>query len=328
MVSAPEIAIATSIPPKMTRLVGGQDIGEQYQADCISSWIDAGFKVFSVNAPDEIPLLAARYPLVEFVPTDRDSGAVAGRKTPLIDDLLLVLARQDRPIVGIVNADICLETGRDWVSPITEAIPSSLLISHRLDVESWPGQPGAVTVSGAPNPYGFDLFFFEKTAILDCLAKDGAKRFYSMGMPWWDFWFPIAMAFSGYRVAPLEDPVAAHLLHPTNYDQAIWEYMAAQLIDFVLQHGADGVGGRIPELMPMIEWAQKLGPRASHEIEHWTRQREVSDRGEAWCGQYKVELALFSRVVLGTVDAGIGGNRNRSRLDPVSAVRLSPARLD
>ncbi|MEI9987047.1 MAG: hypothetical protein WDN69_30135 [Aliidongia sp.] len=60
--------------------------------------------MLSVNSPDEIPILAERYPQVEFVPTDRDAGPIAGRKTPLIDDLLLTLARQPQSIVGIINA--------------------------------------------------------------------------------------------------------------------------------------------------------------------------------------------------------------------------------
>src|ERR1700733_6230934 len=140
MSAAQEVAIATSIPPKMTRLQNGEDIGERYQADCVASWIEAGFKVYSVNAPEEIPALAGRFPQVEFMPTDRDARAVAGRKMPFIDDLLLALARQDRLIVGIVNADICLETGRDWIGPIAGAVASNVLMGPRVDVETWPNR--------------------------------------------------------------------------------------------------------------------------------------------------------------------------------------------
>jgi hypothetical protein len=311
MSSAPEIAIVTSIPPRTTREQGGSNIGDQYQADCVASWMAAGFKVLSVNVRDEIPLLAQRHPDVEFVPTDRDAGAVAGRRTPLIDDLLQVLARQPQEIVGIINADLCMEVGKNWIDCVAASVASTILIGHRLDVDSWSTRAGSLVAAGAPYTGGFDLFFFEKSAIAKCLTGAGAERYFAMGMPWWDFWLPVALALQGYRVALLREPVAGHLIHPIKYDPAVWEYLGAQFVDYVLQHTAEDTAIWVPELAPVIERARELGPRAAKEIKSWTRQRALADRGDKWSNRYKTNLELYCGLTLATLRNAIGGDRAR-----------------
>jgi hypothetical protein len=296
MATAPEVAIATSIPPTTKRLQNHEDIGERYQADCVASWLDAGFKVYSVNAPDEIPRLAARFPQVAFVPTDRDARVMLGRKTPMIDDLLLALARQDRPVVGIVNADICMETGRDWRGILGAAVGSTMVIGHRVDVETWPEKPGDTLVSGVPYRDGFDLFFFEKAAIPDCLAGDGAGLGFAMGTPWWDYWFPLTLAFKNYHLALLREPVAAHFIHPMNYEWDSWEQMAVRLVTFIWRHGAGSAVAGKPAFGRALEWAAKLGPQAVSEA-HSVGLVDPSRN------RFSVELALFSRAVLGALHA-------------------------
>ena len=62
---------------------------------CIELWIAAGFRVLSVNFPQEIPRLSPRYPQVHFIAANRDASAILGRKTPLLVDILKVLAEQN-----------------------------------------------------------------------------------------------------------------------------------------------------------------------------------------------------------------------------------------
>jgi hypothetical protein len=312
MSSIPEIALVTSIPPRMTREQDGRNIGEQYQADCVASWIAAGFKILSVNVRAEIPALAQRFPAVEFVPVDRDAASVAGRPTPLIDDLLQVLERQPQDIVGIINADLCMETGKDWIQPIKGAVASTVLIGHRLDLSHWSTVPGELVASGAPYDGGFDLFFFEKSAIAKCLTGAGAKRHFSLGMPWWDFWLPTALALQGYRVALMDRPLAGHLVHPIKYDPAVWEYMAAQFIDYVRHHVSDDTAARVPELAPMIERVRLLGRRAGEEISTWRRQRSLADRGDKWSARYRTNIELFCGLTLSTLREQIGCDGQRS----------------
>src|SRR5439155_25336785 len=112
------IVVATSIPPNVVRYENGCNVGQKYQRDCIESWLRAGFRVISLNFPDEIPELASRHPEIDFTPIDRDNSAILGRRTPLLLDILTALEDQKEEIVGIVNADILLEA-EDWTSIIT-----------------------------------------------------------------------------------------------------------------------------------------------------------------------------------------------------------------
>ena len=43
------MTVYTSIPPAMTRIVQGEEVGPTYQNACIDSWKEAGFKVVSLN---------------------------------------------------------------------------------------------------------------------------------------------------------------------------------------------------------------------------------------------------------------------------------------
>ena len=311
MSPTPEIALVTSIPPRVWREQDGRNIGEQYQMDCVNSWHAAGFKVLSVNPRDEIPLLSARYPLVEFVPTDRDSGPIAGRKTPLIDDLLLTLAAQPQAIVGIINADLCMEVGKDWMEPIKQAVASTVLIGHRLDVFSWATKAGELVAQGAPYTGGFDLFFFEQAAIAKCLEAAGSQRYFAMGMPWWDFWLPVSLAMQGYRVAMLQEPVAGHLVHPVKYDESVWEYLGAQFVDYVQQQAAAGGIVTVPELMPVIEQARELAPRAAKELKSWDRSRPLASRGDKFSERYRKNLELYCGLTLNTLRGAIEGRSDR-----------------
>ena len=311
MLPEPEIAIVTSIPPRLMREQNGRNIGDKYQVDCVSSWVAAGLNVLSVNVPDEIPELAQRFPQVQFVPAERDARAIAGRPTPLIDDLLRVLARQPQSVVGIINADLCLEARRDWIDGVRAAVASTILIGHRLDVGGWSTQAGEIVANGVPYIGGFDLFFFERNAIPDFLARGGAGQCFSIGMPWWDFWLPVAMALQGCRVALLERPVAAHLVHPIKYDPAVWEHAGAQFIDYVQRQAADPAAKVAPELAPVVERARELAPRAAKEIRQWTRGRTLDDRGDKWSGRYKTSLELYCGLTLETLRNAIGVHGQR-----------------
>src|SRR4051812_19506683 len=104
-----DIVIATSIPPKLSRINDGRPFGEDYQDLCIRSWRQCGFRILSVNHPGEIEVLSPRYPEVSFVPVHRDAREMSGRQTPYIADLLSALADRAEAVAGIANSDILFE---------------------------------------------------------------------------------------------------------------------------------------------------------------------------------------------------------------------------
>lgn len=293
-----DIAVATSIPPVLRRQQGGRDIGLAYQASCVRSWLEAGFKVLSVNAPDEIELLAPRYPDIEFVAAERDVSAISGRKMPLIEDLLQALSRQAQPILGIINADLCFETGCDWASTIAPAITATLLIGHRFDIPFWPETAGAGTVSGVPYEFGYDLFFFEKRTLPAALTASAGGRRFAMGLPWWDWWLPLVFGLNGYRLALLTAPMAAHLAHPANYDIAIWERMGAETLDYAANAGTTSNN---TSWQQVVAAALRLAPTAARELDRWVPGGALAQRIDVESHRYRSGLIMFSNLLLGTL---------------------------
>jgi hypothetical protein len=216
------IVVATSIHSTVVRHESGRDVGQQYQSHCIESWIGAGFRVLSLNFPDEISELAPRYPNVQFIALKRDDGARSGR-TPLLSELLNVLAGQDEDIVGIINADILLEE-KDWTSAIVPATKGAIAVAQRVDMKSFEDR------NQTPYPHGFDLFFFERREIPAAI-----ERPFAMGLPWWDYYLPIAFSLRRLRINLLTAPVAFHLQHPTSYSMPVWRKMAREFAEFVVE---------------------------------------------------------------------------------------------
>jgi hypothetical protein len=243
----PGIVVATSIPPNVVRYQNGYDVGQKYQRDCIQSWIRAGFRVLSLNFPDEIPRLASQHPEIEFTEIDRDNAAILGRRTPLLLDIVAALEDQKEEIVGVVNADILLED-EDWTSIVSEAVQGAIAVAHRYDVEAFEESSGAL-------PYldGYDVFFFERKEI-----QKQIRHSFALGLPWWDYVLPISFLLRGLRVNLLTSPVAFHLQHPTNFNAMTWRYMAKEFSEFVIEFSAGRCGLVERDLARIIWLCQKV----------------------------------------------------------------------
>src|SRR5271154_4665358 len=199
-----KIAVVTSIPPKLERFDGRNPIGETYQRLCIESSIACGFRIISVNDREEIGQLSTQYPEVTFVQADRNASEISGRKTPFIADLLTALSKTPENTVGIINSDILFEPSRFWLEELPQAVKQSAVLGRRYDTVS--------LSRSIPEKYlwGFDGLFFEKEKISAII--EGSLPF-AMGMPWWDCWLPVALAFKGCEIRILESPSIIHLDH-------------------------------------------------------------------------------------------------------------------
>jgi len=246
------IVVATSIPPKTIRYdESGREVGQAYQQSCIQSWTDAGFRILSLNFPEETPHLISHYPMVDFITVDCDNATRLGRKTPLISDFLRVLAEQNERIIGILNADILLEN-HDWINVINRSTRKALAVAHRADVLSLD--------CNDPVSYrdGYDLFFMERKSI-----PQGITYPFAMGLPWWDYCLPIYSMLRGLPVNIIASPMAFHLQHAMNYMWESWQYMAHEFAKFVLEYAA----GASPEtlvqehLSPVIKLSRKIAAK-------------------------------------------------------------------
>ena len=88
------ILIATSIAP-YSRL--------NIQEKAISSWINHGFSVQSLNTVNEINLLQPKFPNVEFIIQARTASLAVGKPMIYISDILHHFRSQNHKIVGIIK---------------------------------------------------------------------------------------------------------------------------------------------------------------------------------------------------------------------------------
>jgi tetratricopeptide (TPR) repeat protein len=243
------IAVATSIPPVLSRRNAGRAIDSEYQKLCLRSWLDCGFRVVSVNHLDEIAGLASIYPEVSFVATNRDASAVSGRRTPYIADLLCALIDTPEPVVGIINSDLVFEPSAAWREEMLRAVGGAVVTGQRHDATS--------LLEGTFRKYywGFDFFFFDIKAARDLLET--AMPF-AMGLAWWDYWLPAALSLRGRRVLTLERPTVAHLIHKEPQLDDTWRELAMRFAAFIVQEAAKHRGALPPGMNAVLPLCRAL----------------------------------------------------------------------
>ncbi|MGA7325323.1 MAG: hypothetical protein WBX25_12745 [Rhodomicrobium sp.] len=196
--------IYTSLPPVITRMAAGAEIGSSYRRACISSWRALGTKIISLNSSDEIRCLAGQHDGIEFYETEK--------APPRIVDFIEAAKASGANIAAIINADCLLIANRGIIDAAIEAAASGMVLFERLNVN-----PEDLCPTGM-DCYGFDFFLFD-TKILDQVSFDDQLQ---IGSPWWDLWFPLAYRCGNGEVFCLEGPALLHLDHSRGFSQESW----------------------------------------------------------------------------------------------------------
>jgi hypothetical protein len=250
MGTASGIVVATSIPPKLSRVDAGVAVGESYQRLCIESWLACGFSVFSVNHSEEIAVLASRYPEVQFVETDRDLSQLTGRRNPLLGDLLGVLATRMEDVAGIINSDVVLDPGADWETALKKLTMGHVVIAQRHETASLQNGPLLRYA------YGYDCFFFKPAYAQRVAPKSPA---FGMGVPWWDYWLPLALSLEGPGILACEDAPVVHLTHSTAWQPILWRKSGVTFVRFLLDNIKAPPAGLASVLMRLRDFAALEG---------------------------------------------------------------------
>lgn len=191
------VTIATSLVPK--------DVDNQKKA--INSWKNLGFRVVSINAPEEMDILRPNFPDMEFVAATRDARARYGKPYIYFDDFLTYFTNQDCRICGMINSDIHLDKDNFHAIVYKEAM-NSLVYGPRVNVDSLDTSKGTMDI------YGFDYFFFDKR-LISCFPQEE----FCIGLPLWDYWVPLVAASNKVPMKKIVTPVAYHVKHHLNYEQ-------------------------------------------------------------------------------------------------------------
>lgn len=191
-----EVVIATSIAP------GNIDI----QRQAVSSWINLGFNVISINTIEEIEIIKGDFPNVKFIQAKRSAKEKYGKPYIYFDDLLSCLENCGSRICGIINSDIILK-GQDIKEVICREAIDSLVFGARINIDN------INNLNGAVYEWGFDYFFFDKK-----LIPYYPKEEFCLGQPWWDWWIILIPILKGFKVKKVVNPFAYHLKHNLNWN--------------------------------------------------------------------------------------------------------------
>lgn len=214
--------MTTTQPVFVTSLAPKGRPGVQEQA--IASWLALEARVISVNTSQEISLLSSQFPGVTFRPLGRTAQAEAGRPVPYIDDLLAVCAEdctgQQAPL--LINADIVLAQRPASLRKILQVAEAGTLIcGARVDVDdvaqAQQALSGGQAVSGELSG-GYDYFAIPRP-FLDLLTTRLTDSRLALGMPFWDYWLPLAALLAGTATTAVEIPFALHGRHGSDWDQ-------------------------------------------------------------------------------------------------------------
>lgn len=190
------VTIATSIMPRR--------LDEQLAA--IDTWLRLGFEVISVNVSGEVEHLRELFPAVHFVEVRPLEQEGSRRFHVPINSLLDCLTSSSGAICGIVNSDISFRVRENFTAFIEDNAAGGMVFGSRIDVD------GSVEVSAEEYCLGFDYFFFDK-GILPRISRTDFR----LGMPYWDYWFPLALYLRRTVVKRLVSPVAYHICHDTSW---------------------------------------------------------------------------------------------------------------
>jgi hypothetical protein len=164
----------------------------------VDNWESSGFKVTSVNSSEEANIL--RTADVEVLEVESDQNRLK------ISEIMSAIADTGTPIAGFINADCRFIQPLDS-ERIKMFVKSSLVLAERIDVNETGGAATFLSL-------GFDAFFFD-TATLRSLPDTD----YRIGMPWWDYWFPLVMQRSGLALKRFSCPILLHTAHRLNWDE-------------------------------------------------------------------------------------------------------------
>lgn len=185
-----KVVIATSLTPA--------NIAHQLAA--MQTWMQAGFKVVSINALEEIIMMQHRTAGIEFVATDRDTSNIYENQYVYIQDILTYFRIRDIGICGIINPNVFLLKPA-IAGLIRREAANSIIFGSRIDVQDLSrGQ-------GVEYNRAFDYFFFDKI-VADCYPENNE---FCLGKPWWDYWLALIPIMHGHIGKKIKDPVAACL---------------------------------------------------------------------------------------------------------------------
>jgi hypothetical protein len=197
----------------ITSISPGHRLGTEHQQACIQTWLDAGYKVYSLNAAEEIEGLQPLYPKVEFIPTRRHHKKLMGRPYVMVSAILDFAAETGADYTLIINSDIEINNSPAIVERLKATSEQGVIYMHRVNYD-------ADKATGKMYMDGVDGFFINKKW-LNIFPQSQL----CLGQCFWDFWVPYVVSKEkDVHLYWLKENYLYHKNHPIQYNRQEWEY--------------------------------------------------------------------------------------------------------
>lgn len=179
------------------------------QKVAVESWIDAGYKVVSLNCNEEIKQLKG-FIGVKFIPTFRHTKSIFKRPHITASALIDYLREQNEEFNLILNSDIIINGDTEKLKTLSN---DGVIIMNRLDFNNSIDEVNIKYFEG-----GFDGFFINKKFL-----HIFPQTILSMGQCFWDYWIPYNVIEAGERLYKFNEPYLYHQKHNTQYSSEDWK---------------------------------------------------------------------------------------------------------
>jgi glycosyltransferase involved in cell wall biosynthesis len=221
---ATPITLLTSISPR----------GIVAQQDAITTWIENGFKVISVNDSSEAADLADAFPEVEFREPSQTLKQQLGKPYVPIKEVLAI-GKSLPGASAVINSDIKFIHRSGLETVLRDLAASSnqhIYLSSRLDITNPLDQISSehaaagipAITNGEQYIFGFDFLLASSStweSIFASLSRE-YDHLYALGVPWWDYLLPMRIESLGIGISCFCPPIISHDWHIANYSREIW----------------------------------------------------------------------------------------------------------
>jgi hypothetical protein len=218
-------SVVTSIPPVSAGRKGEARFALLQRA--VASFEANGFRVVSVNSPDEASSLAGTFPKVRYEVANGDDRVFPDRYGPSIAAIFAACRREK--LCTLINSDIYL--ARSNIFEEMKRSPETLFVARRVDIEGWAGPPLGTYSRG------IDALFFDSTAHTETLRDRELGRL-QIGAPFWDIAVPVIASFHR-PIAFIQSPLIFHQVHDARWSNEDYNELRSVAVNAILHHARD-----------------------------------------------------------------------------------------
>lgn len=186
----------------------GHNIGKEYAAACLESWLASGFRPVTINSAFEDPSWMVDQGMLEQRKLSRDAQSDYGKPLPYLSDILKEMKRACSGVVALTNADIVVNLSPEDQAALGNLPRGEFVISKRTEVAE-------LSLEALSEHWGgYDFFAFHAEDLPD-LDTD----ILVFGQPWWDHFLPVYLLLSGLKARTIRKGSILHLQHEERWDR-------------------------------------------------------------------------------------------------------------